>query len=128
MKSEEELNEISGAVIGKAIDVHKALGAGLLESTYQKCLVYELTKCGFQVESEKAISIRYKELIVETAYRIDILVNDSVVVELKAVDKIIDVHKAQVLTYLKHGNYKVGLLLNFNVLLLKNGGITRIVN
>ena len=128
MKTEEELNQISRATIGKAIEVHKALGPGILESTYLKCLFYELENAGLKVEKEKTVSIKYKDLEIETAYRLDLLVEDSVVVELKAVEKILDIHKAQVLTYLKNGNYKLGLLLNFNVLLLKEGGIVRIIN
>lgn len=128
MKTEVELNQISGAIIGKAIEIHKSLGCGLLESTYLECLFYELKNAGFKVEKEKTLAIKYKELSIETAYRIDLLVEDSVVIELKAVNKIVDIHKAQVLTYLKNGNYKLGLLLNFNVLKLKEGGIVRIAN
>ena len=128
MKTDDELNQISGTIIGKAIEVHKALGCGLLESAYLECVFYELSNAGLKVEKEKILSIRYKDLIVETAYRIDILIEDSVVIELKAIDKVTDIHKAQVLTYLKNGNYRLGLLLNFNVLLLKDGGITRIIN
>lgn len=128
MKTEEELNQISGVIIGKAIEVHKTLGPGILESTYLRCLFYELGNAGLKVEKEKAVSIKYKDLEIETAYRLDLLVEDSVVVELKAVEKILDIHKAQVLTYLKNGNYRLGLLLNFNVLLLKEGGIVRIIN
>ena len=128
MKTEEELNQISGIIIGKAIEVHKALGAGLLESAYKECLYYELSNTGLKVEKEKPISIKYKNLIIDMAYKLDLLVEDSVVVELKSIENIIDVHKAQVLTYLKHGNYKLGLLLNFNALLLKDGGIIRIIN
>jgi GxxExxY protein len=116
MKTEDELNKISGSIIGKAIDIHKALGSGLLESTYRECLFYELTNAGLKVEKEKPISIKYKSLNIETAYRIDLLVEDFVVVELKSVERIADIHKAQVLTYLKNGSYKLGLLLNFNVL------------
>jgi len=128
VKNEEELNIITGIIIKKAIEIHIALGPGLLESTYKECLCYELINAGLVVEKEKAIPIKYKGLRLETGYRIDLLVENSVVIELKASEKIIDVNKAQVLTYLKHGGYKIGLLLNFNVILLKDGGIVRIAN
>ena len=120
-------NEISKIIIGKAIEVHKALGPGLLESAYQECLYYELVESGLKVEKEKPMPIIYKEVKLDHGYRIDLLVEDKVVVETKTVDAILDVHEAQVLTYLKLGDYKLGLLLNFNVPLLKNG-IRRYVN
>ena len=128
MKTEENLNDISHTIIGKAIEVHKTLGPGLLESTYRECLFYELINAGLKTEKEKPLALKYKSLSIETAYKLDLLVADSLVIELKAVEKINDIHKAQVLTYLKQGNYKLGLLLNFNVLLLKDGGIIRIAN
>ncbi len=128
MKSEEELNLISGQIIGRAIEVHKTLGAGLLESTYRDCLFYELTNAGLKVDREKPLTVRYKELTLDYAYKLDLLVEDCIVIELKAVEKVLDIHKAQLLTYPKHGNYKLGLLLNFNLLMLKEGGITRIIN
>ena len=120
-------NEISSIVIGKAIDVHKNLGPGLLESAYQECLYYELEKAGLYVEKEKSMPIVYKEIELNHGYRIDILVENKVVIEIKKVNSIIDVHEAQILTYLKLGEYKLGLLINFNVSLLKNG-IKRYVN
>jgi len=120
-------NEISKIIIGKAIEVHKALGPGLLESAYQECLYYELVESGLKVEKEKPMPIIYKEVKLDHGYRIDLLVEDKVVVENKTVDAILDVHEAQILTYLKLGDYKLGLLLNFNVPLLKNG-IRRYVN
>ena len=120
-------NELSNIIIGKAIEVHKQLGPGLLESAYQKCLIYELENEGLKIEMEKQLPIVYKEIKINQGYRLDILVEDKVVIELKTVEKLNDVHHAQVLTYLKLGNYKLGLLLNFNVTILKNG-IKRVVN
>ena len=116
-----ELNEITQIIIGKAIEVHKALGPGLLEPAYQKCLAYELRMAGLEVQEEKPVPLLYKEVKLEQGYRIDLLVEDRVVVELKSVEKIMDVHQAQVLTQLKLGGYKVGLLINFNVTMLKHG-------
>jgi len=120
-------NEISNAVIGKAIEVHKTLGPGLLESAYQECLFYELKNSGLFVEREVSMPIVYKDIKLDHGYRIDLLVEKKVVIELKTVDALIDVHEAQILTYLKLGNYKLGLLMNFNVSILKNG-IRRFVN
>ncbi len=120
-------NEISKIMIGKAIEVHKALGPGLLESAYQECLYYELFESGLKVEKEKPMPIIYKDVKLDHGYRIDLLIENKVVVEIKTVDAIIDVHEAQILTYLKLGDYKLGLLINFNVPLLKEG-IRRFVN
>ncbi|GBD91145.1 hypothetical protein BMS3Abin04_01870 [bacterium BMS3Abin04] len=123
----EEVNHISNKIIGLAIEVHRSLGPGLLESAYQECLYYELKNEGFRVEKEKPMPIVYKDIKLDHGYRIDLLVEDKVVVEIKTVDALIDVHFAQLLTYLKLGKYKLGLLINFNVPLLKNG-IKRIIN
>ena len=120
-------NELSNRILGCAIKVHKALGPGLLESAYQRCLEYELVKDGLDVEFEKALPLVYEEVKMEVGYRIDLLVNKKVVIELKSVESLTDVHRAQVITYLKLGEYKLGLLINFNVALLKHG-IERIVN
>ena len=120
-------NEISNKIIGCAIDVHKQLGPGLLESAYQECLFYELKRAGLKVEKEKPMPIIYKEVKLDHGYRMDLLVEDRVVIELKTVESLTDVHTAQVLTYLKLGNYKLGLLLNFHVTILKNG-IKRLIN
>jgi len=120
-------NEITEIIIGCAIEVHRELGPGLLESAYQTCLIYELRKAGLTVRSEVAMPVVYKELELEQGYRMDLLVEEKVVVELKTVDKYTDVHKAQLLTYLRLGDYRVGLLLNFKVNVLKSG-IKRIVN
>jgi len=122
-----ELNKISEVIIGCAIKVHRTLGPGLLESAYQECLLYELEKLGLKVEKEKPMPIVYEEVKLDHGYRIDLLVEDRVVVELKTVDQFNEVHTAQVLTYLKLGNYKLGLLINFNVKLLKDG-IKRFIN
>lgn len=123
----EELNKISGEIIGAAIEVHKALGPGLLESAYQECLFFELASKGFQVVKEQPMPIVYKEVKLDHGYRMDLLVENKIVIEIKTVDAFSDVHFAQVLTYLKLGNYKLGLLINFNVLKLKDG-IKRIIN
>ncbi len=120
-------NELSNIVIGSAIEVHRHLGPGLLESAYQECLLYELKNAGLSVEKEKAMPIVYKNIHLDHGYRIDLLVENKLVIEFKTVDALCDVHTAQVLTYLKLGNYKLGLLINFNVALLKNG-IKRLIN
>jgi len=120
-------NELSKIIIGCAIEVHKQLGPGLLESAYQECLFYELGKAGLDVQKEKPMPIIYKEVKLDHGYRIDLLVNSKVVIEIKTVEAFTEVHTAQVLTYLKLGNYKLGLLLNFYVTTLKNG-IKRIIN
>jgi len=120
-------NELSEIIIGKALEIHKILGPGLLESVYQECLYYELTNEGFDVVKEKSMPISYKGISIDHGYRIDLLVENKVVVELKTVDELIDVHTAQILTYLKLGGYKLGLLINFKTKLLKHG-IKRYVN
>ncbi|MDD3721647.1 MAG: GxxExxY protein [Lutibacter sp.] len=114
-------NEIASVIIGKAIAVHRELGPGLLESTYQECLFYELKNDNLKVEKEIALPIIYKDIKLDHGYRIDLLVENKVVIELKTVEFLNDVHTAQILTYMKLGNYKLGLLLNFNVKLLKEG-------
>ena len=120
-------NEIATIIVGASIKVHKKLGPGLLESAYQKCLHYELLKKGLVVEKEVYVPIVYENIELDHGYRIDLLVENKIVIELKTVDSIIDVHEAQILTYLKLGGYKLGLLLNFYVKLLKYG-IKRYVN
>ncbi|MCK5537039.1 MAG: GxxExxY protein [Bacteroidales bacterium] len=116
-----ENNKITEIIIGKAIEVHKQLGPGLLESAYQECLFYELKNSGLNVIKEIALPIVYKEIELDHGYRIDLLVENKVVIELKTVEYLNDVHTAQILTYMKLGNYSLGLLLNFHVKLLKNG-------
>ena len=120
-------NEIASKIIGIAIEVHKALGPGLLEKAYQECLFYKLHQSGLQVEKEKPMPLVFEGVKLDCSYRIDILVENKIVIELKSVEALNDVHLAQTLTYLKLGNYKLGLLINFNVALLKTG-IRRIVN
>jgi GxxExxY protein len=114
-------NEISKTVIGCAIEVHKVLGPGLLESTYEECLYYELRKAGLKVERQKPLPVVYKEVKLEAGYRIDLLVEGCVVVELKSVEALNDVHTAQILTYLKLSGSSLGLLINFNVSKLIDG-------
>lgn len=116
-----EINEITRRIIGCAIEVHKTLGPGLLESAYEECLVYELQKAGLQVLRQKPVPIIYKEIHLEQGYRIDLLVEGVVVVELKSVEILNPVHEAQILTYMKFAEKKIGLLINFNVLVLKDG-------
>ncbi len=123
-----DINRLSSDVIKAAINVHKELGPGLLESVYQACMVIELEDMGIEIESELAVPIRFhgKE-ITEQGFRIDLLVEDTLVVELKSVNQVNDIHKKQLLTYLKLSQKPLGLLLNFNEVLLKDG-ITRIIN
>ncbi len=122
-----DLNEISGVIIDAAITVHRKLGPGLLESTYEACLAYELTKRGRKVDRQLAIPIKYDDLAIECGYRADLIVDDQVIVELKSVEQMNPVFNAQLLSHLKLGGKKLGLLLNFNVELMKHG-ITRIAN
>lgn len=120
-------NEISEKIIGCAIQVHKSLGPGLLESSYLECLYYELVNLGLKVEKQKPLPLIYKEVKLDVGYRIDLLVENKVIVELKSVDALNDVYIAQVLTYLKLSNCKLGLLMNFNVVRLVDG-LKRLVN
>ena len=121
------VNAISGEIVDAAIKVHRELGPGLLESTYEACLVYELRKRGLDVRSQVELPVTYEEVELEVGYRIDLLVNDKVIVELKAVSSLEPIHEAQLLSYLKLSGKKLGLLLNFNVKMMKNG-IKRIAN
>ena len=116
-----DINQLSGQIIGAAIEVHKALGPGLLESAYEECLFFELREAGLKVERQKSLPVVYKSVKLEAGYRIDLLVENKVVVELKAVEALNDVHTAQVLTYLKLSGCKLGLLMNFNVTKLVDG-------
>ncbi|MES9970372.1 MAG: GxxExxY protein [Candidatus Thiodiazotropha sp.] len=120
-------NGISKQVIGAALEVHRALGPGLLESAYQACLAREMVLQGLCFRQQAVIDVVYKGLVVESAYRADFLMNDKVIVELKTVDNLLPVHRAQLLTYLRWGGIKLGLLFNFNTMLLKHG-IQRLVN
>lgn len=114
-------------IIGCAMKVHTALGPGLLESAYHECLYYELRKGGFIVEKEKPLPLIYQEVKLDCGYRLDLLVNEKIIIEVKAVDALADIHLAQVLTYLKLTGNRFGLLINFNVVRLKDG-IKRVVN
>ena len=109
------------------MDLHRALGPGLLESVYESCLEYELNEQGFNVQRQVALPVNYKKVKLESGYRVDLLVEKKVIVEIKAVDEIVPIHKAQLLTYLKLSDLRVGLLINFNVEVLRRG-ITRVVN
>ena len=124
----EELNAITDAIIGAAIDVHRSLGPGMLESSYDSCLFFELTKRSFHVERQKPMALNYQGRTLEIGYRLDMLVEEKVVVEVKAISCFRPVHSAQLLSYLRLAKCKVGLLLNFNVKRLAEDGIKRIVN
>lgn len=119
-------DELSNIVIGLAIKVHKNLGPGLLESSYKECLYYEISKAGLHVEKEKPMPLIYEEVKLDIGYRVDIIVENKLVVEIKSVEALNDVHLAQILTYLKLSNSKLGLLINFNVKFLKDG-IKRVI-
>jgi GxxExxY protein len=121
------INSLSEIVIGKAIDVHKCLGPGLLESVYETCLYWELQQAGLKVHKQQSLPVIYQGMRMEAGYRLDLLVDNRLVLEIKSVDFIHDVHVAQVLTYLKLGNYHLGLIINFNVAKLKTG-IRRLAN
>jgi GxxExxY protein len=126
--SVDELNKLTEGIIGAAIEVHKHLGPGLLESAYRECLQYELLERGFVAMQEVPLPLTYKDLKLDCGYRLDLLVNDAVIVEVKSVSDLAPIHNAQLLSYLKISGGKVGLLLNFNVKVLKYGGIKRLAN
>jgi len=115
------VNALTQRIIGAAIEVHRYLGPGLLESAYEACLAYELEQAGLTVERQKALPLVYKEIHLDQGYRIDLLVEQKVIVELKVVDELTPVHEAQILSYLKFSGCKIGLLINFDVKLLKDG-------
>ena len=127
MSEKEKLDEITNQVIGAAIQVHRALGPGLLESAYEACLAFELIERGLKVEQQKPLPVVYREVKLDTGYRLDLLVDGVVIVEVKSVDRLAAIHQAQLLSYLKLSGCKVGLLINFNVKVLKEG-IKRVVN
>lgn len=120
-------NKITEIIIGSAIDVHRELGPGLLESTYEACLAYELVERGLRVDRQKSLPVQYRGVSLDCGYRIDLLVEDLVIVELKAVERLEPIHEAQLLSYLKLSGVPIGLLLNFNVTVLRRG-IRRLVN
>lgn len=122
-----EINQITEKIIGCSIEVHKQLGPGLLESAYEECLYYELKSMGLNVKKQLALPLIYKDVKLDAGYRIDLLVENKVVVEIKSVDALAEIHKAQLMTYMKLADIKVGLLLNFNVVRLKDGIVRWII-
>lgn len=120
-------NELSKIVFNCALKVHQNLGPGLLESAYEECLFYELMKTGLHIQKQKALPLVYEEVKLDVGYRIDIIIENKLILEIKSVESLNDIHFAQLLTYLKLTNCKLGMLINFNVLLIKNG-IKRVVN
>lgn len=127
MKEKEQLDLITKEIIGAAIEVHRRLGPGLLESAYEACLVFELRERGLKIEQQKPLPVIYRDVKLDCGYRLDLVVEDSVIVEIKAIEQLLPVHDAQLLSYLRLSNKNVGLLINFHVRLLKNG-IKRIVH
>ena len=121
IKEEYKYSELTGKIIGAAIEVHRALGPGLLESAYEACLIYELRLRQLKVECQKPMPVFYKDVMLDCGYRVDLIVEQQVIVEIKSVSNILAVHEAQLLSYLKLANCKLGLLLNFNVTMLKDG-------
>ena len=127
MSQRGELNAITKQIVGASIDVHRALGPGLLESVYESCLEFDLIEQGLDVQRQVALPVSYKQVKLEAGYRVDLLVEKQVIVEIKSVEQIAPIHKAQLLTYLKLSNLRVGLLINFNVDVLRKG-VSRVVN
>jgi len=127
LNKEEKLNKITKTIIGMAINIHRALGPGLLESAYEACMVYDLVKAGLKVDQQKPLPIVYRGVKLECSYRLDLMIEKEVIVEIKSVEKLLPIHQAQLMSYLKLSDCKVGLLINFNVKVLKNG-IKRVVN
>ncbi len=123
----QNLNKITEKIISGAISVHRELGPGLLESAYEACLVYELAFQNLKVERQKSLPLRYRGVLLDCGYRLDLLVEESIIVEIKAIEKVEPIHEAQLLSYLKLSKCRVGLLINFNVKILKDG-IRRLVN
>jgi GxxExxY protein len=122
-----ETNQITEKIIGCAIEVHKNLGPGLLESAYEECLYYELENCGLNVKRQLSLPLVYKDVKLDAGYRIDLMVENKVIVEIKSVEAIAEIHKAQLMTYMKLANIKIGLLMNFNVSRLKDGIVRWII-
>ncbi len=127
MDNQRQLNNISRIIVNAAMKVHSALGPGLLESAYQGCLKYELVSTRLKVQTQVELPVYYENVTIDVGYRLDMLVANSIILELKSVDRLIPIHEAQLLSYLKLSNKQLGLLINFNVPRLKNG-IKRIVN
>ncbi len=127
MDKGDSLNKITEAIIGASMNVHRALGPGLLESAYEACLVYDLADAGLRVEQQRPLPVIYRGVKLDCGYRLDLLVEGEVIVEIKAIEKLLPIHKAQLMSYLKLADCRVGLLINFNVEMLRNG-IQRVVN
>ncbi len=127
MRESDRLDEISHRIIGAAIEVHRHLGPGLLESAYQSCLAFELKQLGLKVEEQKPLPVVYKQVKLDCGYRLDMVVEDEIIVEIKAIEKLLPIHDAQLLSYLRLAKKRVGLLMNFHAPVLKNG-LKRIVN
>ena len=127
MLENQRLDQISHSIIGAAIEVHRHLGPGLLESAYESCLVFELKRLGLKVEVQKPLPVVYKDVKLDCGYRLDLVVEDEIIVEIKAIEKLLPIHEAQLLSYLRLAHKKVGLLMNFHVPVLKDG-LKRIVN
>lgn len=127
MNEKDRLDSITRRIIGAAIEIHRCLGPGLLESAYEACLAYELRQLGFKIEQQKPLPIVYRDVKLDCGYRLDLVVADCVIVEVKAVERLAPIHDAQLLSYLRLSNMKVGLLVNFHARVLKNG-LKRIVN
>jgi GxxExxY protein len=127
MEEKDRLDSITRRIIGGAIEVHKHLGPGLLESAYESCLAFELSERGMAVERQKSLPVKYKEVLLDCGYRLDLVVEDAIIVEIKAIDQLLPIHDAQLLSYLRLSAKHVGLLINFHVRILKNG-LKRIVN
>ncbi|MGA2964674.1 MAG: GxxExxY protein [Terriglobales bacterium] len=127
MQETDRLDQISRRIIGAAIEVHRHLGPGLLESAYESCLAFELKQVGLKVEEQKPLPVVYKQVKLDCGYRLDMIVEDEIIVEIKAIEKLLPIHEAQLLSYLRLANKRVGLLMNFHVPVLKNG-LKRIVN
>ncbi|HSX26759.1 MAG TPA: GxxExxY protein [Chlamydiales bacterium] len=117
----EILNHLASSIVGAAIKVHRVLGPGLLESSYEACLAYEISKLGYKVERQKPLPLIYEEVQLECGYRVDLLIENKIVVEVKAVSNLIPIHESQLLSYLKQSKCTLGLLLNFNVRLMRDG-------
>jgi GxxExxY protein len=127
MTEQATLDQLTQRIIGAAIEVHRALGPGLLESAYETCLAFELVECGLNIERQKPLPVVYRGVELECGYRLDLLVEEKVIVEVKAIDQLAPIHQAQMLSYLKLSGCQVGLLINFNVKVLKDG-IRRVVH
>jgi GxxExxY protein len=127
MQEKDRLDQITRRIIGAAIEVHRHLGLGLLESAYETCLAYELKELGFRVEQQRPLPVVYKDVKLDCGYRLDIVVENAIILEVKAIEQLAPIHDAQLLSYLRISGMKVGLLLNFHARVLKNG-LKRIVN